>query len=347
MQVLRWIGKPVLALLNQLGPPQPPAEERAELERWRTHLQGFGVVRDVLPLDAFARCWVQERVLLDAVGRLLPAARRDAFARLCDAWHARGNERFAQAARAIAAQLDAAATDAEPVDDTAAGTAQKVLRSLGAGASRDAAREQAMAQLLQRLDGAIRDCTARLIAVHGLHGSATQTVLARLRENFMLREKLDTGRTALWSSLVTGALTGLKADLAAGGLTFGAGMLVGGVLGGLAGAGAARGLNRLSGREQSVVRFSPTFLDGLARSAALRYLAVAHFGRGRGQYIEGEAPAFWREEVERAYGAYEPTFGAIWSRAARGEAVEPDLQRAVAELLRDVLRRLYPGCSID
>jgi hypothetical protein len=290
---------------------------------------------------------VQERVLLDAVDRLLPGARREAFARLRAAWLARGRARFTQAAHAVAAQLDTAATDVEPLDDAAGSSAQKVLRSLGASASRDAAREKAMAQLLQRLDTGIRDCTERLIAVHGLHGSATQTVLERLRENFMLREKLDTGRTALWSSLVTGALTGLKADLAAGGLTFGAGMLVGGVLGGLAGAGAASGLNRLSGREQSVVRFSPAFLHGLARSAALRYLAVAHFGRGRGQYVEGEAPAFWREEVERVYCAREAVFGAIWSRAARGEAVGPDLERAVADLLREVLRRLYPDCAID
>jgi hypothetical protein len=347
MQVLRWIGKPVLALLNQLGPPRPTAEERAELERWRAHLHDFGVVQDVLPLDAFARCWVQERVLLDTVDRLLPIARREAFARLRAAWLERGRKRFTQAAQAVAAQLDAAATDVEPMGDTANGTAQKVLRSLGAGPSRVAAREKAMAQLLQRLDAGIRICTERLIAVHGLHGSATQTVLERLRENFMLREKLDTGRTALWSSLVTGALTGLKADLAAGGLTFGAGMLVGGVLGGLAGAGAARGLNRLSGLEQSVVRFSPTFLHGLTRSAALRYLAVAHFGRGRGQYVEGEAPSFWREEVERTYGAHEGAFGTLWSRAARGEAVGPDLERAVADLLRDVLRRLYPDCAID
>jgi hypothetical protein len=31
--------------------------------------------------------------------------------------------------------------------------------------------------------------------------------------------------------------------------------------------------------------------------ALLRYLAVAHYGRGRGDYEESEHPAFWRTAV--------------------------------------------------
>jgi hypothetical protein len=343
MQILRWIGKPVLVLLNQLGPPRPAAEERAELERWRAHLQSCAVVRDVLPLDAFARCWVQERVLLDAVAPLLPADRQDAFVRLQAAWNRRNEQRFAQSVRVLAEQLARAAADVEPVDDADTSTAQKVLRTLGVGERSDPAREKAMARLLQRLDADIRESTDRLIALHGLDGSATQTVLARLRENFSTLQKLDEGRAALWSSLVTGALTGLKADLAAGGLTFGAGMLVGGVLGGLAGAGAARGYNKVTGRDRSIVRFAPEFLDGLGRSAVLRYLAVAHFGRGRGRYVEGEAPAFWRGEVERAYAEHAATLGALWQRVVSADAVATrEFEQPLASLVRSVLDRLYP-----
>ncbi|MCU0950906.1 MAG: DUF3482 domain-containing protein [Burkholderiaceae bacterium] len=346
MQVLRWLDKPVLALLNQLGPPRPAPAERAELARWREHLAREGVVRDVLPLDAFARCWVQERVLLDAIGALLPAARRDAFARLQSAWARRSDARFAQSVQALADQLAAAARDIEPVDAAAAGTAQKVLRTIGVGDRSDPARDAAMAALLQRLDTAIGRSTERLIHLHGLDGSAKQTVLARLRENFTARERVDEGRAGLWTSLVTGALTGLKADVAAGGLTFGAGMLVGGVLGGLAGVGAARGFNKLAGRDRTVVRFSPAFLDGLVRSAALRYLAVAHFGRGRGQYVEGEAPPFWQGEVERAFATLAPRFTALWPRVVDGDAqAEQALRDALSDLLRAVLAALYPAAT--
>ena len=143
------------------------------------------------------------------------------------------------------------------------------MRTLGPP-EREAAREQAMAPMLARLDAQIRASTERLIALHGLEGSATQVVLARLRENFKALEKVDERRAALWSGLATGALTGLKADLAAGGLSFGAGMLVGGLLGGLAGAGAAHGYNRLSGRDRNLLRFAPEFLDRLAERLARR-----------------------------------------------------------------------------
>jgi hypothetical protein len=347
MQVLRWIGKPVLALLNQLGPPRPIEEERAEVERWRKHLASFGIVREVLPLDAFARCWVQEGVLLDAVGRAIAADRRQAFARLLAHWNRRNDERFAQSVQALAVQLAAAASDRDTIVETDASAARKVMRTLGVGDRSDPAREQAITRLLQRLDAGIRDSTERLIALHGLDGGAAQTVLARLGESFSTSEKVDAGRAALWSSLVGGALTGLKADLAAGGLTFGAGMLIGGVIGGLAGAGAARGFNKLAGRDQSVVRFSPAFLDGLARSAVLRYLAVAHYGRGRGRYVEGEAPAFWQGEVERAYAEQAAEFAALWQRATTSAALPAAaVEQPLARVIRAVLARLYPQVTV-
>ncbi len=85
-QVLRWIGKPIIVLLNQMGPPRPAAEERAEQERWRVHLQSLGADSEVLALDAFARCWVQEGRLLEAVAAVLPAERQAPFGRLRAAW---------------------------------------------------------------------------------------------------------------------------------------------------------------------------------------------------------------------------------------------------------------------
>jgi hypothetical protein len=147
---------------------------------------------------------------------------------------------------------------------------------------------------------------------------------------------------------VTGALTGLKADIAAGGLTLGAGLLVGGLVGGLAGVGVARGFNRLSGADEPVVWWSGEFLDGLVRSAVLRYLAVAHFGRGRGKWVEGEAPAYWQEEVASAVERQRPRLQAAWDSIARdGGAVptslEPELATVLGEVTADVLERLYPG----
>ncbi|MCU0814693.1 MAG: GTPase domain-containing protein, partial [Burkholderiaceae bacterium] len=54
MDLLDWVGKPVVVLLNQLGAPQDVAHEAADVERWRLHLADRALVRQVLPLDAFA-----------------------------------------------------------------------------------------------------------------------------------------------------------------------------------------------------------------------------------------------------------------------------------------------------
>jgi hypothetical protein len=346
MQVLRWVAKPVIVLLNQVGPPRAAEDERRDIERWRAHLAPHGIVNDVLAFDAFARCWVQERVLLDAIAGALPADRRAALARLQAAWERASLERFDASMRVLAEELATAARDAEPVGGETASTAQKLLRSVGVGRREaDPARERAMAALAERLDAAIRAATDRLITLHGLEGGATQAVLERMQENFAVPAQVDEGRAALFGSIVTGALTGLKADLAAGGLTFGAGMLVGGVVGGLAGAGLARGVNVLRGAEHPAVRWSEDFLDGLVRSSVLRYLAVAHFGRGRGRYVEGEAPSFWKGEVEQAIAPQRDALHALWqdARSGTGGAVDARLADAVAAVTAGVLERLYPG----
>jgi len=240
-----------------------------------------------------------------------------------------------------------AAGDFEPVDSPASSTAQKVMHSVGLKRDAlDAARERAMQALAKRLDGRIRDVTDQLIQLHGLQGHAAEAVMERMRTHFAVQERVDETRAALWGSVVTGALAGLKADVVAGGLTFGAGMLVGGLVGGLTGAGVARGMNRLAGANQPEVRWSAEFLNTLARSSVLRYLAVAHFGRGRGKYVEGEAPPFWRTEVEQQFDQQAAAFRALWDGAlqpASAEKLTPELRSAITETTVGVLERLYPA----
>jgi hypothetical protein len=77
MELLAWVGKPVIALLNQLGPPGAPALEAAELARWRSHLAAHSAVKAVAAARRF-------RPLLGAGGDV--AARRRAGA----GWRAAG-----------------------------------------------------------------------------------------------------------------------------------------------------------------------------------------------------------------------------------------------------------------
>jgi hypothetical protein len=78
----------------------------------------------------------------------------------------------------------------------------------------------------------------------------------------------------------------------------------------------------------------------------LRYLAVAHFGRGRGAYAESEAPAFWQDEVAQAVDARKHAFEALWENARdAGDAAQAasDLRSLLVDAATQILERLYPG----
>lgn len=169
--------------------------------------------------------------------------------------------------------------------------------------------------------------------------------MRRLRDDYELREPLDEGKAAVWGGLVSGALAGLAADVAAGGLTFGAGMIGGGLLGALGAGGIAKGYNMVRGDTHSVVRWSPEFVEGLVHSALLRYLAVAHFGRGRGQWSESEHPRFWQPAVIEAVQRYHDEVHKLIA-AAKSTGDTVSLQNEFTVLLEecgaDVLRALYP-----
>jgi hypothetical protein len=351
MQVLDLLGKPVLVLLNQMGPPRPPPEEQAQLQAWRTQLATHGEVRAVLALDAFARCWVQELLLFDAVAGVLPDEKRGPFARLSAAWQTQREATFEQAMQVLAARLARAAVDREAVvGDGLRGRLRELGTALGIGRGSEATPKQAaMAALAARLDADIRASTDRLIALHGLGGHARDEILTRLAEHYAVRERVSEGKAALWGGAIAGALAGLKADLASGGLTLGGGLLLGGVLGALGAAGLARGYNLVRGTEQTLVTWTDEVLDELAASALLAYLAVAHYGRGRGEWAPSEHPAHWNDTVRSVLQEQRAELASVWSQreAATSETeLVPAMQRQIARSTLAVLARLYPQSPV-
>jgi hypothetical protein len=87
-------------------------------------------------------------------------------------------------------------------------------------------------------------------------------------------------------------------------------------------------------------------MERLFRQALLRYLAVAHFGRGQGEFRELEAPAHWSGLVEEELRPRLKQLRKIWELGARGTEIEEAdrdaLMRAVERTLRAVLLRAYP-----
>jgi hypothetical protein len=350
MRVLEWIGKPVIVLLNQLGRPRPGEQEHAEIERWREQLAGVRCVRAVLALDAFARCWVQEVALLSQIAAVLAdGEKRAAFSRLQTEWLQQRQATFEESVTLLAQRVARAAADTEQVADS--GWTERIRElstMLGMREDGEQPRKLAMSRLADRLDADIRTGTDGLIALHGLSGHAGKEIVSRLAEHYAISEHLSEGKAAVLGGLVSGALAGLKADLATGGLSFGAGLLAGGVLGALGAAGIARGYNLVRGTNTTNIAWSDEVLDRLVASALLGYLAVAHYGRGRGEWSESEHPAHWVSLVDTLIAEQRAQWSAIWALRHRTDAdtLTMHVHQTMMLAATQLLRRLYPDTEV-
>jgi hypothetical protein len=351
MALLGWIGKPVIVLLNQLGMPREPALELADVQRWREHLAPFEQVVQVLPLDAFARCWVQELVLLQAIEECLQGDQRTLMQRFSAAWRDGRLACYQSSVDALAqsmARLTAARQELADAPGLRAGM-RKLGAALGLRADERNPALLAQAALAEQLDAEVRASTAQLIELHGLSGQAQGEILQRMASHYQLTLRMDESKAALIGGALTGALVGLKADIAAGGLTLGGGLLAGGLLGALGAAGLARAVNLVRGTDKSWIAWNSEALDTLLEAALLRYLAVAHFGRGRGDWERAETPAHWKPVVEAALAGERATLQALWGgrSAAAGSdelvaELAPRLRPVIDRLLRHALAQLYP-----
>ena len=306
----------------------------------------YPVVKTVLPLDAFSRCWVHERVFFAAVSQWIAPDKQAAYARLNQVW-TESNEARLQAAMALmAGQIMAAAQDKERLTDTDSALLGTVLSAIGLGKRREHKRQvTAMDALVARLNERLTATTAQLLTLYRLDAGDAHQINKQVQQAFVVRETVDTTQAGLLGGLISGAATGLSADIVSGGLSFGAGALIGGIVGALTAAGATWAFNASTDRQDPHVRFSSEFLRTQVVAGLLRYLAVIHHGRGRGLFIESEAPTFWQAEVEAAVLVHEEAL----TNALDNASDRPTSNLALAQftdllnaLARDVLTRLYP-----
>lgn len=343
MQILQWLGKPVIVLLNQMGPPAAPQQEHQEQTRWHGFFAGAGFTCTVIPLDAFARCWVHEQVLFDAVGKVIAPPKRAGYQRLMAAWDARNQDRYRRSMAALALELSADARDAEPLAG-AGGTVTGRLRTL-AGSKRQA-EEQASSAIELRAAVRAQQSTETLLELHGLSGKVAAALHERLATRYTIKSPLGVRQAGVVGALLSGAATGAYADALTGGLTLGAGAVLGALAGAAGFAGAAWSVNKVKGAETSTVYLSDAALFDATTTALLRYLAVAHFGRGRGLYQDSEAPMFWQDQVRQTLQLHQQELALTWTRLRRRVEPPASAEHALAGLLaratRDILAVLYP-----
>ena len=303
LNILTWLGKPVVVVLNQLGPaPEhgaPGPAEQAEQARWAAHLSGHAVVKAVLALDAFARCWVHESVLLTTLAPWVAPPAQAGYARLVAQWQRRNWQRLSQSANVLATELLTVATDVQTAPPSQPGSQQAARQHLA---------QQAL-HCRQRL-------TRELLALHGLQGQADHPLWQRLDAPALtVKTPINTAHMGVLGAITSGAATGLGADALAGGLTLGLGALVGAVVGGLAFAGAALGTNKLRQQAVPTLALAPAALTALLQEALLKYLAIAHFGRGRGTFVHEDLPAEWHTLCAAVVAAEASAVNALWADA--------------------------------
>jgi len=236
--------------------PQPPEQQALQA------LQGrFDAVLLQAPPEAPRPAWLARLALplitAEEAGRghgafwraLGTALHGDARAeRLHAAWRGQQQVKLKAAATLVAASLACIAQQREPLPEAGL---------LGGRSDDGPARER----LAQRLADELQRLGEQLALALG---DGQDAIAAAAPAAAHIKPRVAEGRAALVGGVVSGAVTGLKADIASGGLTMGMGALAGGVVGALGTLVAARGLNKARGTEQGHAVWGDADLDALA-----------------------------------------------------------------------------------
>lgn len=301
MQILEWIGKPVIVLLNQMGEPKSPEAEQADVDRWTYAMASYPIVNSVLPMDAFARCWVQEFALFDAIAKALPEELHATFDALQEVWSRKRRAAYNASIQAMTHYLEKLANDREIVESASIKDQLRFLgKRLGLFKNETINDPIGAAQTALASRAADEFCalTDKLIAINSLKGKGIRKeLILRMQSAWAVTSSVPLAPAAVAGAVSTGAASGLATDLVTGGLSMGLGTLVGTVVGALGGIGLAAAYNHKKGIEGTEINWSEESLRNFLIESALLYLSVAHFGRGRGNWSNTENPSYWKKSI--------------------------------------------------
>ncbi|NLT70200.1 MAG: GTPase domain-containing protein [Verrucomicrobiaceae bacterium] len=341
IEIIEWIGKPVLVFLNQTGTPDDARDERNERE-WREHLARHSIVKSVSTLDAFTRCWTVEHQILARAAEVLEGGKKEVARRLTEAWIERNLSIFDESVEVIAGLAAFALTDTEPLPPR--GLFEKMVSIVKKGESHREF-EKIQGAMYQRLAEKTRETVNRLIVLNGLSGESAAELARSSRETLAVKRDVEESVMTVLGGVGSGLLGGLCADLAAGGMTLGGGAIVGMLVGGATTFALARGYN-LTQSGQNTVRWTEAHFIDQIQSIVMLYLAISHFGRGRGAWRDTDNnPAHWQQVVETRIQEDAAVWKALWKKggpSADRESVAERLGKPLRRLLEEVLGELYP-----
>ena len=334
LELLTWLNKPVIVLINQTGLIDPQQQRHLEF-LWKQHWVTQDVIKDVMSLDAFTRCWVQEGVLWDRISRALPPEKQPTMEHLGKSWYDTHRQIFHSSMTHLAQLLIETALDGELIPQEATGRSKKHLI------------KGAIQALDQRLAQRISTVTTHLIELHGLTGDVAHTLKSRIEDVTVPGERKPWEEETFWGALASGAAAGLASDLATGGLSHGIFTIGGAILGALA--------ERVYAKSQEEgdpnrISWVPAFLDRQTRDVLLRYLAVTHSGRGRGDYADPrEFPLFWQHTAEKAIEQRKDDLHRAWKLAqssqltnGKTDQTQANLVCLLSNMAQEIFLQFYP-----
>ena len=340
VEIIEWIGKPVLVYLNQTGQPDPE-RDRTNEAAWREHFKNHEIVKHVSILDAFTRCWTQEHHILEQAGSVVSGDTQVTARKLTTAWIERNLAIFDRAVSEISHWAREALTDSEPLPqkDLTEKLRELILRS---------ERNKDLDKIQQTMYGRLAETTAttvnELIALHGLDGETASTLAESSRDEFAVKRDIEEPLVATIGGAVSGLVGGLSADLISGGMTFGGGAVIGMLLGGATTFALTRGYN-LTRSGQNRVRWTEAHFVTQVKFIIMLYLAVSHYGRGRGAWQDpSNNPAHWESIVNAELSANEKRLSELWKRgesASASATLDQHLDKFFRQSLSSILGNLY------
>jgi GTPase SAR1 family protein len=348
MQLLECIEKPVIVLINQLASDQDMAQEAADIQQWQQFCKSHPHIVSVLPLDAFARCWVQEFVLLEAIQTALQEQDScSLMGRLIVAWQTDGLQVFEQSMQVLANCVARCAVARQPVADSRSLGA--VARGLMKKANAPKKQQGAERALSKAMTDDTEQALAELAKLYRLDATVENDIAGELGHFYHPKKGVSETRFTLLGAVLTGMLSGLAADIAVGGLSLGSGMIIGGIAGAAGGKAAAFGYNRVAGTADSWVEWDADALDALVVRIVMGYLIIAHAGRGRGKSVLKREHPRWLQAVPQAVAAQHDRLLAIWGTRGTGplaldteRRIEDKLLPLITQITWGVLETLYP-----
>jgi hypothetical protein len=343
MEILRWTGRPRLALLNRRGNAPGPDEET-----WKSRLgAAFNLTRT---FDAHQARYEERlrllRALLEIEEHHRPAL-EETIRLVEDEWRVRREE----AAEAILGFLEEALT--LRVSSTIS------ERDLALPARRKRGSEALEHRYFAELAALEQKCLARLLSIHRHHllkADADPAVHQGIDlESAETWTKWGLGRTQLAiAATLAGGAAGLAVDAATGGLTHGAGTVFGAITGGAAAwfkggslpdlrVDLRGGLKLGSGESRSLVigpPRNPNFPWILLDGVLVRYQNILRRAHGRRdvERLGGGGSGFTRDFPSERRALLAKWFGSCL-KGSPNRALEPEVFTALVETLEDAAAR--------